>query len=161
MAIHKITAEEQSSDDLLWANEYVDTIGEAGDASRVVQLKNGQKGFLVLCQDFKGFLFKGSKTYDAIQAAIPVWKENAKLPFAVIAIVQQNGKIQIAVDDEFECTCVVDKKGNVDFKYEATRSQSDQEMSNPFLQGLNSPLTTESRARKESSTPTRQRKAPF
>ena len=161
MAIHRIGDEEFEDSGKPWINEYLDEEGQPGDMSPVLSLKATLKGMLVLCQDFKGFLFKGSSSYEQILAAIPVWKEQKDLPFQIVGIAQSNGKIGMAIDDEFTCVAIVNKKGSVDFKSPTGTSGQDQQNGNPFLKGLIIPPTTESRAGVESSTPTRRTKKPF
>lgn len=161
MAIHRIGNEESNESNKPWINEYLDEEGSPGDMSPVLSLKVTQKGMLVLCQDFKGFLFKESSSYEQIIEAIPAWKEQKDLPFQVVGIAQKNGKIGVAIDDEFTSVALVDKKGSVDFKLPNGTSGLDPQTGNPFLKGLTIPPTTESHADKESSTPTRRTKKPF
>lgn len=161
MAIHRIGDEDSDQSEKPWINEYLDEEGSPGDMSPVLSIKVTHKGMLVLCQDFKGFLFKGSSSYEQILEAIPAWKKQKDLPFQIVGIAQKNGKIGVAIDDEFTCVAIVDKKGSVDFKLPTGTSGQDQQTGNPFLAGLIIPPTTESHADADSSTPTRRTKKPF
>jgi hypothetical protein len=159
--LRRLVEDDSSGNNLPWVNEYLDGLGEAEDASRVTSIKKTAKGFLVLCEDFKGFIFDGSKTYSHLLKAIPVWKINKELPFAVFGIAEQNGKLSLATDTDFSCVPIVDKKGNVDFKSPAGDSVSTQEILNPFLVNLNTSLTTELREDVEQTASTRRKKTPL
>lgn len=159
--LKRLVENDSNGDSLPWINEYLDSVGESGDASRVVSLKITLKGILVVCEDFKGFLFKNSKTYDAIVEAIPVWKTQKELPFAVFGIAEKNGKLSLAVDSDFASAVLIDKKGNVDFKSPNGDSASAHQEPNPFLMNLVTPPTTESAEEKKSTVPSRRKQIPL
>lgn len=161
MGIQVIAADSGNNDNLPWVNEFLDEGGEPGDSSRVdsIKLIKG-KGYLVLCEHFKAFLFKGSKIYDFVTEAVPYWRKDGKLPYAVYAVINRSGKIDLGTDTDLECTATVDSKGGVDFKYMGGELPIE-ESPNPFLKGLNSPLTDSSVREQESPGIARKKKAPF
>jgi hypothetical protein len=161
MAIRRIGDDDQQGDNLPWINEYLDSSGEPDDVSAVEKVKKTAKGLLVICKDFKGFIFAGSSSYEHLMAAIPVWKELKDLPYQVVGIAQRNGKLGLAVDDEFTCTSYVDKKGNVDFKPVNGTSGLDQQTGNPFLATITIPPTTDAREEAVTATPTTRKRKPF
>jgi hypothetical protein len=161
MAIHRIGDESQSDDNLPWVNEYLEFLGEPEDISPVKSIKVTLKGLLILCTDFKGFLFKGSTSYEHLMGAIPVWRQQKDLPFQLVGIALKNGKLGVAVDDEFTCVALIDKKGNIDFKLPDGQSGQEEPTGNPFLVGIVIPPTTESHAGKNLTTPTARRRKPF
>lgn len=142
MSLVLFNVDDSPSDSLPWVNEYIDNGGEPNNASRVLQIKKTGKGFIVITREFKGFAFAGSKLHSDLESAIPVWKQQRSLPFAIFAVALENGKIAVGTDTDFECAVKIDKKGNIDFKYSDTQLQSDQTDSNPFLIGLITPPTS-------------------
>jgi hypothetical protein len=157
----RLVENDSTGDNLPWVNAYLESVGEVDDASRVVSIKKTAKGYLVLCEDFKGFIFSGSKTYDALSVAFPVWKQHKELPFAIFGIAEMSGKLSLAVDNDFTVVPIFDKKGSVDFKSPLGDSPLPQMTSNPFLNNLITPLTTESRAEEEQTPSTRRKKSPL
>lgn len=146
--------------DLPWANEYLDGYGQAEDISKVFKLIPGTKGILVLTELFKGFIFKGSTTHDYLLDAIQVWKQDGRLPFLLFAQVLESGKIRVAVDDQGECVVVVDKRGNVEFKFPKDDSGSEETPSNnPFI--LGSPVPTMSADTKDKGKSSRKARMPY
>jgi hypothetical protein len=142
-------------DDLPWCNEYLTTYSEEEAISRVDSIIPTDKGCLVLCQDFKGMLFRGSTIYSFIQEAIPVWKKEGKLIFGVFASAKKGKKgLSLGTDDEYSCTVNVSKEGRVDFKYEDTEEPSTAKTENPFLKHtISSPPTTRARTSKKAEPP--------
>lgn len=157
----KLNADENNSDSLPWINEYLDEAGEPGDSARVLSIKRTTKGFLVLCTDFKGFIYSGSNLYKALDAAIPVWKNHKELPYGLFGVAERTGKISIAMDNDFTCVVLVDKKGNCEVKLPASELQSDQADINPFLEAMNIPPTTESRTTRKRNGSTPQTQSPI
>lgn len=159
--LKRIAEDDSRGNDLPWVNDYLETIGEPEDASRVVKMLVTLKGILVICEDFKGFLFKNSKSYDAIKEAIPIWKTQKELPFAVFGIASSTGKLGLAVDSDFSSVAIVDKKGNVDFKSPNGDSSSPQSEPNPFLVNLITPPTTGLSEDKEKTASSRRKQTPI
>lgn len=142
--------------DLPWANDYLDRSGEAGDVTRVKQIIPGRKGFTVIGETFKGFIFEGSKLHQFIYDAIPYWVEHPSLPFGLYIEVLENGKITLCTEDAEACTIVAsNKKKNIEVKW-AKESESGLDQSvllNPFIPQSPSP-TPASNQRKGKNSPT-------
>jgi hypothetical protein len=88
--------------DLPWVNDYVRTIGEKGDSSVVTRVVSTDKGFLIVCKDFKGFLFNKSSLHGFLSEALEVWIQNSTVNFPLFGIASATGKLELAVDDEIE-----------------------------------------------------------
>jgi len=157
----KLNAEEDNSDSLPWVNEYLDEEGNPGDSSRILSIKRTSKGLLVICTDFKGFVYSGSSLHKALDAAIPVWGKQKEIPYGLFGVAERNGKLSVAMDNDFTCVVLVDKKGNCEVKSPALDLQSDQVGLNPFLEALNIPPTTESRTQKKRNGSTPQNQSPI
>jgi hypothetical protein len=129
------------NDELPWANEALESGEvEAGDASPILELKKGSKGYLVVTEHYKAFLFGGSEIYGFVIEALETWKVHKEIPYRVVSVVRKTGKISIGVDEDFSSTVYVDKKGNVSFKppHGDSPLESNPSPTNPFL----SPLTS-------------------
>lgn len=161
MALVILNDDSNNSDSLPWVNEYLENGGEPDTASRVVSIKKTAKGFIIITREFKGFAFDGSKLFKDLQEAMPIWKQQKSLPFALFGIALKNQKIAVGTDTDFECSVTFDKKGNCDFKYSDTVSQSIQDDSNPFLMGMNTPPTTGTSAIVDLKPGSSKRKPPF
>lgn len=140
--------------DLPWANEYVESYGQEEDIAKVFKLIPGSKGILVITEHFKGFIFKGSSTYDYLLDAIEAWKKDGRLPFCLFAQVLANGKIRIGVDDKSECIAIVDKRGTTDFKFPKDEDGlRESRSSNPFIPGSPAPTMSASTKATDKSSP--------
>lgn len=130
-----IEDEKQSQSELPWVNEYINSLqGEEGDVSPVESFKFGAKGILVLCKDFKGFIFKGTTTYNHLVDAIDVWESNPSLNFRLYGQATSSGKLSIAIEDKGSSVFLINKPGDYSFKCETEGSGSKQvDSTNPFI----------------------------
>jgi len=135
--LERIISESDDPKDLPWVNDYIDSIGDADDSFLVSDIKKTASGYLILTSRFKGFIFKDSKLHGFLSEAIPLWKHQKELPYAVFGIALSNGKIDLAVDRDYTSVPIVDKKGNVTLKSPDAIDASSQQESNIFTEGLN------------------------
>jgi hypothetical protein len=104
------------SDDLPWAKEYFFTTGAEEDIERIIRLIPGSKGILAITRVYKGFIFKGTQTYNHLVVAIPVWKQDPRLNFSLFSKLLPSGKIQIGIEEGESCIAVFSSNGHVEFK---------------------------------------------
>lgn len=148
-----IEDEKRDFNDLPWVNEYINSvIGEEGDVSPVSKMFFTAKGLLVLTKDFKGFIFKESKTYRHIYDAIPHWKASPSLPFRLYAQALSSGKLAIAIEDTEDSVLIVDSSNGLSFKSSDGEDGSlGGDSTNPFIPNLPVP-TTSGKTRRQKST---------
>lgn len=128
--------------DLPWANEYLDSVGVAGDVTRVKKIIPGQKGFTIIGSTFKGFLFQGSQLHDFLSDALSFWQTIKILPFGLYIEVLDSGKITLCTEEEETCIPVFTKKSKtVEIKWQKESESGSQEkpLSNPFIPQSPSP----------------------
>lgn len=143
----------QSSNDLPWINEYINGEGKPGDISRVESIKPTVKGLLILCKDFKGFIFSGSRTHNFLSDATTYWRKFPVPGYALYAKALESGKITIAVEESEDGIFTVSKKGEVEIKIKKDSTQSTQENLNPFIPpDLPVPTTSKRRRASEDDT---------
>lgn len=142
-----IEDDNRSINDLPWVNEYLSGIGEEGDVSPVEEIIPSPKGLIVICKDFKGFLFKNTKIYDRILEATEHWRINPNPGYTLFAQALSSGKIAIAIEESLDGIFSVDKKGKVSVKCGKDTTELDQNNSNPFIR-TNIPAPTTSTKRK-------------
>jgi len=130
------------SSDLPWVNEYINTVGQAGDIALVERLKVTPKGMLVSCQLFKGFIFREQKTFEFLYQAMQYWKEEQRPGYALYGQATSSGKIAIALEDSLDALFLVDKNGGVDIRLKEATTPSPQIESNPFIRTSTSVPTT-------------------
>lgn len=135
------------SQDLPWINEYISVHGQEGDISVVEELILGVKGILVICKEFKGFIFRGTKTFEFLLAAMEYWKEVPQPGYALYGQALATGKIAIALEDSLDTIFTVDKKGKVTCRLKKPITGLTLEESNPFIRPVTTVPTT-SRKRK-------------
>jgi hypothetical protein len=136
MALKRIGLEESSSYEVPWIKDFYLAGGEIGDSSFVESIKKTEKGYLILCQEFKGFLFGNSSITKYLEEALKVWTSSSNQSFPLYAIAEKGGKISLAIDDTESATnWLMTAK---DSSWEQRRkkeveSSSISEQSNPFL----------------------------
>ncbi len=147
MALKKIGSQEPSND-LPWASDYIDSPdGQAGDSCLVKEVKKTPKGFLVIGEKFKGFLFVKSAIAGFLEEALSVWVTNSTINYPLFMIAEDDGKVTLAIDEELDPSVwVMDKKGKSwEQKVKKSRvSGLNTPASNPFLP---TPPPTQSRGK--------------
>ena len=140
----RLIEDESIKSELPWVNEYVNSsTGEAGDVSPITDIKKTTKGLLVLCKDFKGFIFAGQQTYNHLVAAFDVWKSSPNLNFRLYGQATSSGKLAIAIEDKEQSVFLVNKPGDYSFKFsEEGNGSQGVDSTNPFLQGSPVPTTS-------------------
>jgi hypothetical protein len=137
-----------NSQDLPWVNEYVKTVGDPGDSSLVTKVVKGEKGFLIIAQAFKGFLFSKSSIAKHLEEALEIWITNSVDNYPLFAVASPKGKIELAVDDELESSVWVKTDNTWEQKIKKNQAfGSNTQTSNPFLP-KNPPPTTNGRKAK-------------
>jgi len=155
MALKRIGLEESSSYEVPWIKDYFLAGGEIGDSSYVESVKKTEKGYLILCQDFKGFLFGNSSITKFLEEALKEWTSQNTKAYPLYAIADKGGKVGLAVDDsELPTDWLETAKGS---SWEQRRkkdqvSTSIGKQSNPFL--LTPPPTSNGRKKASTDTPT-------
>jgi hypothetical protein len=151
MAIKLIGETNSNGDELPWVNKFVSPDGSDNFASQVSAIIPGQKGYLILAEHFKGFLFYGSSVANHMQEALPIWGVQKSLQFGVFAVAVRGGKLSLAIDEDFECTATLGSNGRLDIKFSTGDTVADPTQSNPFLpKSIQSPPTTSRRGRSKS-----------
>jgi hypothetical protein len=151
MALQIIGTPERNDDDIPWVNEYIDLGGEPDTASIVTKIVKTPKGFMVLTDEFKGFLFVKSAIYGFLAEALDTWKSNATINYPLFAVAGSNGKINLAVDTELEPTVWIEETKNKAWSQKVKKKKgngSTPAKSNPFLP---TPPPTDIRTRKNST----------
>jgi len=105
MTLKFFDEQSKSSDDLPWINDFIDENPEIEDdyCSPIQGFVRSNKGWIVLCKDYKGFLFKDSSICKFLEEAIDYWKHDPKnasnLPGLFLSC---ESKPRIAFDDTFK-----------------------------------------------------------
>jgi len=136
MALRTIGDANESSNDLPWCNEYLDQGGTEGDASFVRQVKKGANGYLILAEDFKGFLFAKSAIAKYLAEALDVWVSNSSVNYPLYAVVAKGGKLNLAVDDAEPPSVWIEETKNKSWEQKPKKERggsSRPSNSNPFL----------------------------
>jgi hypothetical protein len=102
MALREFPSDKGRNDELPWVNEYLDDGGEPNTASFVTDVRKSAKGIMVIAEDYKGFLFKNSSIHDFLLEALDAWITNGTINYPLFAIALEDGKVNLAVDDELE-----------------------------------------------------------
>lgn len=102
MALLEFPVDKSKDDDLPWVNEFIDLGGEPNFATFVTDVRKSTKGIMVIGEDFKGFLFKGSSIHDFLLEALEAWVTNGAVNYPLFAIALADGKVNLAVDNELE-----------------------------------------------------------
>jgi len=155
MALRQILDSTGSTqEDLPWVNEYVQFIGEVNDSFPVTKVVQTAKGYLVLTDHFKGFLFQNSAIYSFLTEALTVWITNESVNSPLFAIANSQGKISLAIDDELEPSIwIYDKKKTWEQKIKKTQGSGyTTQESNPLLSLKSSP-TSSGKRKKSTDTP--------
>lgn len=142
-----IEDEVNSSLDVPWVNEYINSIGMADDISAVETIKATAKGLLIICKDFKGFLFRNSTTFNYIQDAIAYWSDNPNPGYSLFGKANRNGKLSLAIDEETFGIFTVEKGGTVIQRLKSDITQSTTDGFNPFIRPNTSVPTTSTKRR--------------
>lgn len=101
MVLKRIETTESRSDDLPWVGDYVmDNPERIGTALWVEEIFQTPKGYLVVCSDFKGFVFRDSAMFKFLGEALELWLGKVVDPNPLFAIAAKSGKIELAIDDE-------------------------------------------------------------
>jgi len=104
MSLLEFPVDVSKDDAIPWANDYIDQGGMPNSTTLVCHVRRSAKGIIVIGEDFKGFLFKGSSIHDFLLEALEAWITNGTVNYPLFAIALDNGKINLAVDDELEPT---------------------------------------------------------
>lgn len=94
--MHEWIRNESSDTGVPWTRDYLRHAGSAGDESIVDELIISDKGLLVICESYKGFLWQGMKTYQFLMEAMQVWTKNPKESIRIVCRVNANASIDIA-----------------------------------------------------------------
>lgn len=127
-------APETSENEVPWIAQYLDENGTEGDSFPVTMVSKSSKGFLILTDHFKGFLFEKSSVYKFLDEALSYWVSNQGINYPLFAIADKGGKLQLAVDDELEPSLWT--KSGMKFEQKLKKSlasSSTTPKSNPFL----------------------------
>lgn len=129
MSLKFFDEQPQSTDDLPWVNEFIDSNPEISDdyCSPVQGFISSTKGWIVICKDYKGFLFKDSAICKFLNEAVEYWRIDPKnasnLPGLFLSCEERP---RLAFDDTFKNVSVLFEgkkkvlivwdKGNKDIK---------------------------------------------
>lgn len=144
MALRTFGEDGSSSQELPWINDYVVSGGKVGDASFVRNIKRTENGYLILAEDFKGFLFNKSQIARFLGEALEVWVSNSSASFPLYAIAAKGGKLNLAVDDEESLTVWIEETKGRSWEQKRKKGQGSGvpvTKSNPFLPDLTPPST--------------------
>lgn len=136
MALRVINDGSSDSNDLPWVNEFIELGGDVGTSSFVKNIKKGSNGYLILAEDFKGFLFAKSAIAKYIAEALELWVSNAASSYPLYAIADKGGKLSLAVDDDEALTVWIEETPNKSWEQKRKKGKGDGlrlPKSNPFL----------------------------
>lgn len=136
MALRTIGDDSKSSNDLPWANEYLQQGGSANDATFVRNLKISENGILVLGEDFKGFLFRKSAISKFLLEALDAWVTNQVISYPLYMVAAKSGKISLAVEDEEQPTIWLEETKDKSYEQKRKKDRAGSialAPSNPFL----------------------------
>jgi len=151
MALREFPSDKGRNDELPWVNEYLDDGGEPNTASFVTDVRKSAKGIMVIAEDYKGFLFKNSSIHDFLLEALDAWITNGTINYPLFAIALEDGKVNLAVDDELEPSVWVVVTKNKHWTQKRKKGKADGlkvPKSNPFLP---TPPPTTARTRRGST----------
>lgn len=101
MALRRIVTEKVSSDELPWVSDYVMEDPERIDSALwVEEIFQTTRGYLVVTEQFKGFVFVNSAMFTFVKEALELWTGKVVDPFPLFAIASKSGKIELAIDEE-------------------------------------------------------------
>lgn len=155
MVLKRIGVEDSSNYEVPWIKDFLIAGGEIGDSTFVQSIKATEKGYLILGDDFKGFLFNNSSIVKFLVEALKVWTSNASENFPLYAIADKGGRVGLAVDDTEQATSWIESSKGSSWEQRRKKSLdvgSLLEKSNPFL--LNPPPTSNGKRAKSKDTPT-------
>lgn len=137
MALRRVNIESDRTDDVPWANEYLDRYPEAQDEAFFVRkLIVGSKGFMVITDDFKAFLFRDSSLFLFLLEAIKLWTARASYSQPLYSTLSSGGRISLAIDDEEEESVWICTKKDKIWEQKRKKEQADGlegTVSNPFI----------------------------
>lgn len=101
MVLKRIQTGAVSSDNLPWVGDFVMEDPERIDlALWVEEVFQTARGYLVVTEQFKGFVFADSAMFAFLREALEVWTGSMVDPSPLFAIASKSGKIELAIDDE-------------------------------------------------------------
>lgn len=100
-----------SNGEVPFVSDFIKTTGKVDEASFVVSVKSSPKGLFVVCEQFKGVVFAGSKLHDFLLQACKHYLAPGNTAYALYGIACQDGKLRIACDDEYTAVSWQDKSG--------------------------------------------------
>lgn len=137
MALISINLEAPQGDDLPWVAEFLEQDEENEDVvTLVTQVIKTPKGFLIITELFKGFLYKDSAIYNFLSEAITTWVSNSTINYPLYAKPLNSGKLNLAIDDEEEPTVWICDQKNKKWSQKRKKGKDDGlkvQASNPFL----------------------------
>lgn len=156
MALRRVDVDSDRIDDVPWASAYLDKYPEAQDEAFFVRkLIIGSKGFMVITDDFKAFLFRDSRLFLYLLEAIKLWSTRASYSQPLYSTLTTGGRISLAIDDEEdESVWICTKKDKI---WEQKRKKEQQDgseviVSNPFIVGT-PPTTKQKKGNYQPRTP--------
>lgn len=136
MVLRRIGTDETTSYEVPWIGDFVKQGGNVGDSCFVESIRLTEKGFLVLCTDFKGFLFSRSAIYGFVAEAIKHWIDRSYVSYPLYGIVEKGNKLVLAVDDQETLTDWIEVSKDTHWEQRRKKAQdggSKLKPSNPFL----------------------------
>jgi len=135
MTIQWFDDDNQATDDELpWLKDYILSGEDYETPVKITECYLGLRGILILTNRWKGFLFKGSKTYTQLAEALDVYVTSKNGCYLLIARSNRAGKIALGLDKStdmmywvVEGTCFRQKSSIGDGQ------ESDSNLTNPLL----------------------------
>lgn len=94
-----------------FVSDFVKQTGLIDEASFICTVKPSPNGLFVVCEKFKGVLFKQSSLHGFLLDALKHYTSPGVECFALYGIACEDGKLRIAVDDEYTAVSWINKAG--------------------------------------------------
>lgn len=153
MALRVISDATANDDDLPWINEFIEQGNQVGTASFVRHVKKTPKGYLILAEEFKGFLFSKSTIAGFITEALEAWVDNSAISYPLYAIADKGGKLSLAVDDTEGLTLWIEDGKGKSWEQKRKKGRGDGIATNPSNPFLPTPPPTQRTKSKGSTEP--------
>lgn len=159
MSIDWFNFDEDDSKELPWLREFIESGGDYDTPIPVEACSISLKGILVLTDDWKAFIFKGSKLHSQLVEALEEYVTGTNTFPRLVGAGEESGKVRLGLD-QMDLTSTWRKEKQMYYQryddpeeFRKRNSQRSQNplLPNPSLQGVNGAVSKSPKAKAQKS----------